>query len=244
MDTHGTGKLYERALGDLALLAGLDADAIAHLLQGAARYDLPRGGVLFRQGARCAGLHLIVKGQVKLSVQTARGDEKVIALVSAPGSFGEVALLLCKPYAMTAEVIADAHFIELAAETVLERLQSSPGFMRSMLMEICSRLNQRTSDLEHFLLLNGTQRVIGFLLSQLPANTRAGAPATITLPAKKSLIASRLNLTQEHFSRILHDVQSGGLIEVRGSRIRLMDVARLRNYSAPVRERGGLRHDS
>jgi CRP-like cAMP-binding protein len=234
MDTH---KLFDIKLADFALLSGLSGEQATRLLQGAPSYDLPRGSVLFRQGGPCSGLHLIVKGQVKLSVQTARGDEKVIAFVGAPGSLGEVALLLRQPYAMTAELLTDSRFIELATDIVLYQLQNNAIFMRSMLQEICSRLSERTHDLENFLLLNGTQRVTGFFLTRLPPDALACGPATITLPAKKSVIASRLNLTQEHFSRILHEMQNAGLIAVRGLQIRLVDVALLRNYTR-ARERG------
>jgi CRP-like cAMP-binding protein len=46
----------------------------------------------------------------------------------------------------------------------------------------------------------------------------------------KGVIASRLNLTQEHFSRILHDLAALGLIEVQGRRIRVLDLERLRRH--------------
>jgi CRP-like cAMP-binding protein len=42
------------------------------------------------------------------------------------------------------------------------------------------------------------------------------------------VLASRLNMTPEHFSRILHDLAAQGLIEVNGRSIRVPDVARLR----------------
>jgi CRP-like cAMP-binding protein len=42
------------------------------------------------------------------------------------------------------------------------------------------------------------------------------------------VIASRLNMTPEHFSRILHDLSSAGLIEVNGRAVRIPDLERLR----------------
>jgi CRP-like cAMP-binding protein len=42
--------------------------------------------------------------------------------------------------------------------------------------------------------------------------------------------ASRLNLTQEHFSRILREIQAAGLIEVVGREIRIIDAGRLHAY--------------
>ena len=47
----------------------------------------------------------------------------------------------------------------------------------------------------------------------------------------KSVLASRLNMTPEHFSRILHDSPPYGLIQVNGRSIRVPDVARLRGGS-------------
>jgi CRP-like cAMP-binding protein len=44
------------------------------------------------------------------------------------------------------------------------------------------------------------------------------------------VIASRLNLTQEHFSRILHELSSLGLIVVEGKRIRIPSVPKLKNF--------------
>jgi CRP-like cAMP-binding protein len=51
------------------------------------------------------------------------------------------------------------------------------------------------------------------------------------LPAAKSAIASRLNLSAEHLSRILGELTREGLIEMRGRRIAIHDVARLREWS-------------
>lgn len=77
---------------------------------------------------------------------------------------------------------------------------------------------------------SGTQRVAGYLLSRLREN-RKHDDATVTLPARKGIIASQLNLTHEHFSRILHDLVAQGMIEVRGREIRLTDLGKLRAYA-------------
>ena len=54
----------------------------------------------------------------------------------------------------------------------------------------------------------------------------------LQLVTSKGIIASRLNLTQEHFSRILRELSDTGLIAVRGREIIVLDVARLRGGAA------------
>jgi CRP-like cAMP-binding protein len=50
------------------------------------------------------------------------------------------------------------------------------------------------------------------------------------LEVSKTVLASRLNLTPEHFSRILHDLSAQQLITVNGRDITIHDMRRLRDY--------------
>ena len=77
---------------------------------------------------------------------------------------------------------------------------------------------------------SGTERVIGYLLRQDEEGSQANTPYVLTLPTSKAVVASRLNVTPEHFSRILHDLAEKGLIEVVGREIRILDAAKLRSH--------------
>jgi CRP/FNR family transcriptional regulator, dissimilatory nitrate respiration regulator len=82
-------------------------------------------------------------------------------------------------------------------------------------------------DVESYSLHSGKQRIIGYLLRELPPGDQLNE-VTITLANTKGTIASRLNLTQEHFSRILHELSELGLIAVEGRKICIPDVNKLR----------------
>jgi CRP-like cAMP-binding protein len=79
---------------------------------------------------------------------------------------------------------------------------------------------------------SGKQRIIGYLLRELPENEQNGNNVTLTLLANKGAIASRLNLTQEHFSRILHELSDLGLIIVEGKKIHIPSVINLRKHES------------
>ena len=84
---------------------------------------------------------------------------------------------------------------------------------------------------------NGTRANTASTNGTAAHGTRAaGAPiaVVIDLPIAKGMIASRPNLTQEHFSRILHEVSAAGLIEVQGPRILVPDLERLRAHAPNV----------
>jgi CRP-like cAMP-binding protein len=119
----------------------------------------------------------------------------------------------------------------IAREIVFQELERDPRFVRRIIAGLSSRLHRLMSDLENDSLHTGTQRIIGYLLRDSEDNPESKNALEVTLSANKGVIASRLSLTQEHFSRILHDLSARGLIEVHGRSIYIPDVAKLRACS-------------
>jgi CRP-like cAMP-binding protein len=80
-------------------------------------------------------------------------------------------------------------------------------------------------------LRTASERVVAYLLRDgavdAPPVRGDGGPCTVLLPASKGTIASLLSVTPEHFSRILHDLQSRGLIAVNRRQIHIPDMQRL-----------------
>jgi CRP-like cAMP-binding protein len=218
----------EDFLANLPLFRELGSGDLARLAAGTSEVDAPRGAVLFRRGDPCRGFHVVVYGQIKLALQGAHGAEKVVELMGPGQSFGEAVMFLEKPYVVSAQSLVDSKLLHVSRESVFDEIDRSPRFARRMLAGLSRRLHHLIADLEALTLRSGTQRVIGYLLNQ-PADDAAPA-LRITLPARKGVIASQLNLTQEHFSRILHDLAAGGLIAVEGRTIVVADADRLRAH--------------
>ena len=78
--------------------------------------------------------------------------------------------------------------------------------------------------------VGGTTEIVYEQLLQIAA-ANAARPRPIMLPAKKSIIASRLSLTPEYFSRTLHELITVGAIAVDGRQITVLDAGRLRDSS-------------
>lgn len=216
-------------LAKLPLFHELDRDEIKRIAAAAVRIELARGTVLFRRGDPCTGLHIIISGQIKLAFQTTHGGEKVIDILGAGQSFGESVMFLEQPYMVTAEALADTKLLHVERAAILAGLDRDPRLARQIIANLSTSLHHLLDDLESCTLQSGTQRVVIYLLSLVDEG--AGTEKEIKLPARKSVIASRLNLTQEHFSRTLHRLAAEGLIAVHGQQISISDVERLRAYN-------------
>lgn len=221
-----------RIPGSLALMPlfrDLERGEIMRIAAGTTQIDAPRGEVLFRRGDPCNGFHIVISGQVKLSLQTTQGSERVIEILGKGQSFGEAVMFLQKPYTVTAETLADSRLLHIASAAIFAELDRDPLLARRIIASLSMRLHHLVSDLESFTLQSGTHRVIGYLLSL--AGESCTDSMEIDLPARKNVIASRLNLTQEHFSRTLHALAAAGLIGINGQHINIPDIEKLRSYN-------------
>jgi CRP-like cAMP-binding protein len=186
-----------------------------------------KGQTVCHTGDPCTGFHVVVYGQVKLGFTSPQGVEKVVEIVRPGQSFGEALMFLDAPYIVFAQALADSMLLHVAKHAVLDELARDPGFARRMLSGLSRRLHGLVRDVEAYTLRSSHERVIGYLLAEVPEHAEGGA-AEVHLAAGKSVIASRLNMTPEHFSRILHELGNDGVIEIQGRTVRIPDVGRLR----------------
>lgn len=217
-------------LRNLPLFRELAPEEIDRVSVGTRELRVQRGDILFQKGDPTRGFYIVVYGQVKLLFITPNGDEKVIEIMGPGQSFGEALMFMEKPYIVTAHALVDSMLLHVSKEVVFEELDRDPKFARRMIAGLSRRLHHLISDVESYSLRSATQRVIGYLLQPDHDDDEAHGRTMVTLPAGKSVIASRLNITPEHFSRILHELTEAQLIEVTGRSVRILDMQKLRTY--------------
>jgi len=220
----------EALLSRVPLFNGLENEEIARIARGTREVKVIRGDTLFHKGDASTGFHLIVYGQIKLGFTSAQGAEKVIDILGQGQTFGEAVMFMDKPYIVFAQALADSLLLHVSKAAVYEELQRDHNLCRKMLAGMAMRLHQLMNDVESYSLHSGKQRIIGYLLRELDEDEQNGTNVAVTLPTNKGIIASRLNLTQEHFSRILHELSDRGLIVVEGRKIHIPSVVNLRKH--------------
>jgi len=209
----------------LPLFADLSSEQLDMVAAATTELHVPRGQVIFKRGDPCHGFHTVIYGNVKLCFVSSQGDEKVIELVGAGQSFGEALMFMDRDYIVQAETLADCMLLHIGKAAIYNEIERNPSFSRRMLAGMSRRLHGLISDVEALSLRSGSQRIVGYLLKDEPEEG-----GEITLAVSKKMIASRLNLTPEYFSRVLHDMADRGMVNVAGRTIRILDIERLRAY--------------
>jgi CRP-like cAMP-binding protein len=224
----------ERFLANVPPYAALDERALRRVAKSAAQIDAPRRTIIFRPGDPAAGIHIVESGHVKLALPARDNGEKVIAIIGPGQSFGELGMFLEEPHMLSAESVDNARLVRVDKAAILACIKRNPQFAAEMIAALGRRLRDLIREIDSSRRHSGAQRVVEFLAGELPAEAVSGT-ASVLLPAKKRVIASRLDLTHEHFSRILRDLAEAGLIAVEGPTVVVKDVRRLREVAASSR---------
>ncbi|NHR08719.1 Crp/Fnr family transcriptional regulator [Chromobacterium haemolyticum] len=190
-----------------------------------------KGQVIFQKGDPCDGMFLVVYGRVKLALSSAQGSEKVMEIIHPGQSFAEAVMFLGRPCPVMAQFLEDGMLLKVEAAGILQAIDHDPAFARRLLAGLSLRLHGLVRDVERYSIESSLQRVIGYLLQHIPEDGGSLTPQ-VSLPVNKSLIASRLNLTPETFSRMLHQLIEAELIKVDGRDITLVDVDKLKAFGS------------
>lgn len=211
------------------LFKGLDETEIALLSEGTREYRVRRNELLFQKGDLPEGLHIVLMGQVKLSIPSVMGNEKVVHMAGPGASFGEAVVFLDRPYPVSALATQDSIVLMVLKQPLLAALNGSPALCRKMLAGLSMRLHELIDDMETCTMRSSLQRVICFLTHLAPGE--ADSDYTVALNTSKQTVASQLNLAPETFSRVLSQLSEAGLILVKGRNISVLDKEKLIAYS-------------
>ena len=219
-------------LSHVPMFQGLAREDLARIAAATSQVHADRGEILFQRGDPCTGFHYVAYGQVKLAVTTPAGAEKVMHIFGPGRTFGEAVMFSGNAYPVTATALADTLLLHIRRQALGAEIQHDPQLAFRILSALSLRLHLMVRDVEAMTLHSACQRVIGYLAR---LDDEAGQEGVVILPAQKALIASRLNLTPEYFSRILHELCAEGLVRVEGRRIAILDAEALRAYGGAAR---------
>lgn len=211
---------------------GLDRGHCEALAAQSRPIFLPGGQVLFRRGTPSTGFYVVRDGRIQLSVSNSEGVVRVMEIIGPGGAFGHAVMFLRDPYPVDATALLDTHLVFVPATAVDRILDEDPAMARLMLASMAKRLQAKVQDIAMLSLQSASQRIVAYVLGAIPADAAMSPGSTsVELPALKQVLASRLGMTPETFSRAMRSLSAEGLITVDGSVLQIPDVAALDAYA-------------
>lgn len=205
------------------LFGAMPMDVTVSLVGSAGPRSYEKGTLLFQQGDPASAFYVILDGWVKLARITPEGSEAVVGVFSRGETFAEAAMFLGGKYPVNAEVVAPSRLLKIDGEALRRKIRENPDLALSMLASASHQLKSLVEQIEQIKLLSAPQRIADFLIQQ--CRTRQGS-CVVELPYEKALIASRLGMKPESFSRAIGRLRNLG-VSVDHEYVSIADVSAL-----------------
>lgn len=204
---------------DIPLFAGLPEEVKDELLKAGRLVKFPKGKVIFAIGEKVTHFYIIIEGAIKLFRDTADGYEKTTDILTTSHTIGERDFF--HPghvYNTNAEIVNEATVLEFPISWLKNTAQKHSVFALNLLSLISEYEYMAELEAEHQANMSSAQMVACFL--QRICVIHDYNPGEFELPYNKSLIASRLGMEVETFSRTLSTLRENG-ITVSGNKVRI-----------------------
>ncbi|MBS3951698.1 MAG: Crp/Fnr family transcriptional regulator [Methylomicrobium sp.] len=222
--------MNEQGLNDLRrnfLFAGLNDEQFQQIRETARLLEVKEGEHLFHCGDVARHFFWLQQGLVQLYRLSPAGEEKVIDLIQAGQTFAEAVMFFKhNQFPVSAKTVRDSQLWMIDMSVFLGFLQESNELCLHMLGDMSRRLHNAIKEIDQLTLQNASVRVIQFLLQSAPPDQ----PDRYTLQwdTPKQVLASRLSVRPETFSRILQQLIRQQLISVNGKTVEVLDHQGLR----------------
>lgn len=180
------------------------------LVNGSVVQILPPRAVLFEEGAEPEFVHLVLSGRVGLVASGGTAQEAVIEIFGAGSLLVVPAVILSLPYLVSGVVLAESRILLIRADLFRQALDDEPTLARAVVDMQAQHWRLLIEQIKDLKLRDAPQRLAQWLLRELEG--QGGDLIQISEP--KRVVARRLGMSPESFSRAIAALEEGGAIRV------------------------------
>jgi len=206
----------------LPLFSDLSQDDGATLVRNSRIISCKRGQYLFMHGDKVTHFYVICRGAMQIFRDTPGGQEVTDNILIAGDSINaDDVVSRQRAHAMNARAVDDCSLLEIPVSWMREHLKDFDHIAEKLLASVADRLHSVQVDVEHLTTMSAAQMVACYL--QKLCVLYNFDPHGFELPYTKVLIASRLHMEKETFSRTLQTLRDQG-ITVTGTHVSIKDM--------------------
>lgn len=214
-----------RRAGLFQNVASDDAEALSGQFE---IVDIPRGGVVFREGEPGDSLYIVLAGKVKLGKHSADGRENLVAVMGPGDEFGELSLFDPGPRTTTAVAVTDVRLARLPKPALAQWVQERPQISVQLLRVLARRLRRTNTMLADLIFVDVPGRVAKQLLqlAQRFGSLEAGQ-LRVTHDLTQEELAQLVGASRETVNKALADFAARGWLRLEGKSVVILDRERL-----------------
>jgi CRP-like cAMP-binding protein len=202
------------------VFADLEPAHLDALCRAASIRPYAAGEAILREDEPGDLFFVIIRGQVKVFVDSEHGREVVLTHLQAGDFFGEMALFDNENRSASVSALTASELVVLRRKDFLAVLEEEFPIARRILTTLSARLRRANDMIESLVLLDVGGRLAGYLLRLA---RESGTPQeegwySVSRPTHQ-VIANTIGASRETVTRLLRQFSDRGLIRMRGSTV-------------------------
>lgn len=216
-------------LAYVPIFSELPKETIDKIALAGSRKSYKKDSVILMEEEAGSALFVIISGKVKISRTSNDGREVILSILNESDFFGEMAILDGLSRSATVVAIEESELFIIQRNDFLDMLKQFPEISIALLTELTSRL--RIADMKiKALSLKDAEGKVATVILQLAddmGKIKQGVVEIEKLPLQQDL-ANMAGTSRETISRTLHTFAKKGLVELDGSKLRILNYEKFK----------------
>lgn len=216
-------------LAYVPIFSELPKETIDKIALAGSRKSYKKDSVILMEEEAGSALFVIITGKVKISRTSNDGREVILSILDESDFFGEMAILDGLSRSATVVAIEESELFIIQRNDFLDMLKQFPEISIALLTELTSRL--RIADMKiKALSLKDAEGKVATVILQLAddmGKIKQGVVEIEKLPLQQDL-ANMAGTSRETISRTLHTFAKKGLVELDGSKLRILNYEKFK----------------
>jgi CRP/FNR family transcriptional regulator, cyclic AMP receptor protein len=183
---------------------------------GKAIRHLQKGEVAFAQGDPADSIFYVQKGQLRVTVTSARGKEATISLVGNGEFLGENCMISVHPLQLsTATAMSQCALLKISKKEMVRVLHEEPALSELFVSFLIARNARIQADLVDQL-FNSSEKRLARILLLLAQFGKESKPETVVPKISQEVLAEMIGTTRSRVSFFMNRFRKLGFIEYNG----------------------------
>lgn len=215
------------------IFSDLDEEVLEQVVQVGNKKTYAKDSVILVEEEVGTALFVIIKGKVKVSRSSSDGREVILSILSDSDFFGEMSILDGLNRSATVVATEDSELFIIQRKEFLDLLNKHPEITIALLSELTQRLRNADMKIKALSLKDAEGKVATVILQLADdiGKIKHGTVEIEKLPLQQDL-ANMAGTSRETISRTLHSFARKGLVEIDGSKLKIIDYEKFRETFA------------
>jgi CRP/FNR family transcriptional regulator, dissimilatory nitrate respiration regulator len=220
-------------LKDIHLFSELEVKDLRKISEFSSIKKYNKNELIFSEGDKYVGFYIVLKGKIKVFKLSAAGKESVIHIVQALEPFAEVPLFEGYPYyPVNSQALEESVLFFIPGKEFIDFTYNNPHISLKIISGFAKKLHALTRRIESLTLSDVPNRLAKYIMEEYSkSNKIILSKPFVLLNISKSTLAGYLGTITETLSRTFKKLQDDNVIEVKGRKIFLIDINRLRDLT-------------